>query len=90
MTKTTKRVRKEKRLAKVIGGTIPSEILTYMRKNPRQVFLNFQNKKSIFGKRTKNISTATLTRVRKNIKTIQSGWKSLYTPAQLTGFKYSV
>ncbi len=90
MTKTTKRVPKEKRLARVIGGTIPSEILTYMRKNPRQVYSNFQNKKSIFGKRSKNLSPVTLTRVNKNLKTIEKGWKSLYSPMQLTSFKYSV
>ena len=90
MTKTTKRVTKEKRLAKVIGGTIPTGILTYMRKNPRQVFSNFQKKKSIFGKRSKNLSPVTLTRVNKNLKSIQKDWKTLYTPTQLRHFASSV
>ena len=89
MTKTRKAT-KDKRLAKVVGGTIPSEIITYMRKNPRTVYSRFQNGKSIFGKRTKNLSPATLTRVKKNLKTIEKGWKSLYTPNQLTGFKYGI
>lgn len=90
MTKTTKRVTKEKRLAKVIGGTIPTGILTYMRKNPRQVFSNFQKKKSIFGKRSKSLSPVTISRVNKNLKTIQKDWNSLYTPVQLRYFRSTV
>lgn len=90
MTKTAKKVAKEKRLAKLIGGTIPSEVLTYMRKNPRQVFSNFQNRKSIFGSYSKELTPQTLSRVSKNLKTIKTGWRTLYTNEQLKDFASTV
>jgi len=90
MTKTTK-LNKEQRLLKIIGGSIPSNVLTYMRKNPRHVYKNLYSRsnESIFGPYTSKLSTRTLNRVNGKLTSIKKGFRSLYTTEQLASFKSS-
>ena len=86
----TTKLNKEQRLAKIIGGTIPSNVLTYMRKNPRDVYKNLYSRSgSIFGPYTSKLPTRTLNRVNKKRATIKTGFRSLYTTEQLASFKAS-
>jgi len=86
MTATIKRVPKETKLARIIGKNLPDDVLTYLRKNPKQVYTNFRRGTSIFGRRTPDVSPVTVKRVLKDRKTIRKEWESLYTPTQLRTF----
>lgn len=81
----TTKTKKEKEISKIIDNDISLSVARYLRKNPSQVFKNFKNGDSIFGRY--KVSHRIFEKVEENMIPIMKSLKKLYNNEQLEKYE---